>query len=175
MFRTILAYAGAAVTVTALGIQLVPYGRDHTNPPVTQEPAWDSPTTRELAVRACFDCHSNQTTWPWYSHVAPLSWLVQDHVDDGRRHLNFSTFDQPQHDADEAAEEVAEGKMPIANYVWLHPEADLTPAERDLLVAGLKATLGDEEGEGGENGDEAEDDDDEAGGWFGGDDDDDDD
>jgi hypothetical protein len=52
-----------------LAIQLVPYGRDHTNPPVRREPAWDSPTTRALAVRACFDCHSNETHWPWYTHV----------------------------------------------------------------------------------------------------------
>ena len=61
-------------------MQAVPYGRDHTNPPVIVEPAWDSPRTRELAVRACFDCHSNETKWPSYSHVAPLSWVVQRHV-----------------------------------------------------------------------------------------------
>jgi hypothetical protein len=73
-------------------IQLVPYGRDHTNPPVVAEPAWDSPQTRALAVRACFDCHSNETVWPWYSNVAPASWLVQRDVDDGRRRLNWSEW-----------------------------------------------------------------------------------
>src|SRR4030042_2927111 len=56
-------------------IQAVPYGRDHSNPPVRQEPAWDSPATRALAVDACFDCHSNQHSWPWYSNIAPISWL----------------------------------------------------------------------------------------------------
>jgi hypothetical protein len=60
----------------AVLIQLVPFGRDHTNPVVTAEPRWDSPVTRELADRACFDCHSNETEWPWYAGVAPVSWLV---------------------------------------------------------------------------------------------------
>ena len=61
------------VIVGFLAIQLVPYGRTHTNPPVTAEPAWDSPQTRALAVRACFDCHSNETVWPWYTSIAPIS------------------------------------------------------------------------------------------------------
>ena len=58
-----------------LAIQFVPYGRDHSNPPVIGEPTWNSPETRALAVRACFDCHSNETVWPWYSNIAPVSWL----------------------------------------------------------------------------------------------------
>ena len=61
-------------------IQLLPFGHDHTNPPVRKEPEWDAPETRELAARACFDCHSNQTVWPWYSNVAPVSWLVWSDV-----------------------------------------------------------------------------------------------
>ena len=73
-------------------IQLIPYGRDHTNPAVVAEPAWDLPETRALAVRACFDCHSNETIWPWYSNVAPISWLVQRDVDEGREKLNFSEW-----------------------------------------------------------------------------------
>ena len=56
-------------------IQLVRFGRNHTNPPVAQEPSWDSTETRALAERACFDCHSNETVWPWYSNIAPVSWL----------------------------------------------------------------------------------------------------
>ena len=76
---------GVVAGVVLLGlIQLVPYGRDHTNPPVTQEVKWDSPRTRELAVGACYDCHSNLTEWPWYSNVAPISWLTQKDVDEGR-------------------------------------------------------------------------------------------
>lgn len=128
----------------ALGaaIQLVPYGRSHQNPPVVSEPAWATPETRALAKRACFDCHSNETTWPWYSNIAPISWGVQRHVNEGRRTLNFSEWNRPQREADEAAEEVAEGEMPPGYYLLVHPEARLTDAERRALVDGLAATPG---------------------------------
>ena len=122
--------------------QAVPYGRDHVNPPVTGEPSWDSPRTRELAKRACFDCHSNETRWPWYASVAPLSWRVQSHVDEGREHLDFSTFDRSTGEAEEAVEVLQEGEMPLWDYVLAHPEARLTVDEREELVQGLRATLG---------------------------------
>ena len=61
----------------ALLIQLVPYGRDHASGGTTTEPAWDSPRTRTLFMDACGDCHSNLTKWPWYSNIAPVSWLTQ--------------------------------------------------------------------------------------------------
>lgn len=131
----------------ALLIQLVPYGRDHANPAVRQEPAWDSPQTRALAQRACFDCHSNATKWPWYSQVAPISWLVRRDVVAGRRHLNFSEFDRHQRNAGKAAREVAKGEMPMAIYLPAHPEARLSPAEKEALVAGLKLTLGEARGD----------------------------
>ncbi|HET9620152.1 MAG TPA: heme-binding domain-containing protein, partial [Kofleriaceae bacterium] len=70
--------------------QIIPYGRTHDNPPTIQEPSWDSPRTRELAVRACFDCHSNQSRWPWYSNLAPFSWGLMFDVDTARTVLNFS-------------------------------------------------------------------------------------
>lgn len=124
-------------------IQLVPYGRDHSNPAVVAEPAWDSPITRDLAVRACFDCHSNETVWAWYSHVAPISWLVQRHVDEGREELNFSEWHLPQ-EVDEAAETVRDGSMPTRDYVLAHPEARLSDEERRVLTAGLVATFGDD-------------------------------
>ncbi|VAW08163.1 hypothetical protein MNBD_ACTINO01-854, partial [hydrothermal vent metagenome] len=65
-----------------IAIQLVPYGRDHDNPPVLAEPAWDSTTTQDLARRACFDCHSNETEWRWYTNIAPISWFIQNEVDE---------------------------------------------------------------------------------------------
>jgi len=73
-------------------IQLVPVWLFQTNPPVGAEPAWDSPQTHALAQRACFDCHSNETQWPLYSRIAPVSWLITADVVRGRRHLNFSTW-----------------------------------------------------------------------------------
>jgi hypothetical protein len=112
-----------------------------TNPPVVREPKWDAPTTRALAVRACFDCHSNATNWPWYASVPFVGWWLQDHVEEGREHLNFSTWDAPGHEADEAAEVVDEGEMPLSSYVALHGEAALNDAEKKALVAGLQATF----------------------------------
>ncbi len=120
-----------------LVIQLVPYGRAHTNPPVLQEPAWDSPATCSLAQRACFDCHSNETRWPGYSSVAPMSWLIQNDVENGRRHMNFSEWQRPQEHADDAAEQIREKNMPRPHYIWLHPAAKLTDAEREQLAASL--------------------------------------
>ena len=131
----------------AVVIQLVPYGRSHDNPPVKGEPAWDSPQTRALAVRACFDCHANTTTWPWYSHVAPVSWLVQHDVDEGRDDLNFSEWDpaKPKRSATKAAGEVDEGDMPPFYYRWMHPEARLSADEKAALIKGLRATFGERE------------------------------
>lgn len=133
------------VLVALLSVmQLVPYGRDHTNPPVVLEPAWDSPRTRELAVRACFDCHSNQTKWPWYSHVAPLSWSLQRHVNVGREVLNFSEWnrvlDYPL--ANQSASQVLRTEMPPRSYRAFHPEARLNVQERVELARGLSKTLG---------------------------------
>lgn len=122
-----------------LAIQFIPYGHDRVNPPVVAEPAWDSPRTRELAHRACFDCHSNESRWPWYSNVAPISWLIQKDVVDGRRHLNFSEWDRPQRHAREASEELMDGEMPPALYLPLHAEARLSDAEKAELRTGLDA------------------------------------
>jgi hypothetical protein len=145
-FRTHVTPRRAAVTLVALFVlmQAVPYGRDHANPPVVAEPDWDNPETRALAVRACYDCHSNETVWPAYTNIAPVSWLVQHDVDEGREHLNFSEWNRPQEDAVEAAEHTADGSMPLAAYTWLHTEARLSGAERATLVQGLEQTLGTE-------------------------------
>ncbi len=146
----------AALVVVGLAIQLVPYGRDHTNPPVVMEPSWDSPQTRELAVRACFDCHSNQTVWPWYSNIAPISWLVQQDVDSGRSKLNFSRWDNPGKEARESAETVQKGEMPPSYYVVIHPEANLSSDEKAALARGLAATVGGRTGEKREGGERRE-------------------
>lgn len=140
--KRILRGAGLGALLLLLAIQLVPYGRDHANPPVVREPSWDRPETRALAVRACFDCHSNQSTWPWYSHVAPASWLVQSHVDEGREALNFSDWARPNDEADDAAKVVRKGEMPPRSYTLMHPEARLSAAEQAALADGLAATVG---------------------------------
>ena len=141
---TVLAETGVVAGVLFLLLQVVPFGRMPSNPPVTGEPKWDSPQTRALAVRACFDCHSNETEHPWYSNVAPISWAVSDHVESGRSKLNFSEFDEPQHDADKSARVTEEGSMPPGYYTrfGLHATAELSDAEVAQLVAGLRATPG---------------------------------
>ena len=129
---------------TLLAVQLVPYGRDHTNPPVAGEPTWDAPETRALAQQACFDCHSNETQWPAYASVAPVSWLVQHDVNEGRATLNFSEWPRPQEQAKQASEEVVEGDMPPVAYTLLHAHARLNAADRDRLAKGLARTLGEQ-------------------------------
>lgn len=137
----ILAIVAGLALVALLAIQLVPYGRNHTNPPITKEPPWDSPQTRELAVRACFDCHSNETVWPWYTNVAPASWLIQHDVEEGRSQLNFSEWDKPQREARNAGREVQRGNMPDPKYLPLHPTARLTDQEKQALIQGLNNSL----------------------------------
>ena len=130
------------VVGAAIVIQVVPYGRHHSNPPVLAEPRWDSPQTRVLAARACFDCHSNETVWPWYSDVAPFSWLVQRDVDEGRRAVNFSEWNRPQKEARESAKAVRKREMPPRIYTIRSSSARLSAAEREALAAGLATTLG---------------------------------
>ncbi len=105
-----------------------------------QEPHWDSPQTRELAVRACFDCHSNETRWPWYSYVAPLSWLLSHDVDEGRQRLNFSEWGTRRVRPGAFEEQIRSGRMPERKYLILHPDATLTDAEKEALIAGLTRT-----------------------------------
>jgi len=131
----ILVIAGAA-------IQFVPYGKDHTNPAVVAEPKWDSPRTKELFDRVCANCHSNNTVWPWYSSIAPVSWLIRHDVADGRKHFNVSMWDaQKVNKGSGAADMVSEGEMPPWFYVIGHPEAKLSDSEKTQFVQGLSATF----------------------------------
>ena len=134
-------------------LQLVPYGRNHTNPTVVAEPTWDSPETRVLAVRACFDCHSNETVWPWYSNIAPVSWLVQRDVDEGREKLNFSEWrayveneegedEEKEYEWDDIEEVIRSGEMPLPIYLIQHPEAKLSATEKEQLIEGLLVSTG---------------------------------
>lgn len=129
------------LVVLGLAIQLVPYGHARTNPPVRKEPAWDNAATRDLAVRACYDCHSNQTIWPRYAKVAPVSWLIQNDVEDGRRKLNFSEWDRPQREARSVTRRIQRGSMPPWYYVMMHSQANLSDAEKQTLIRGLQTVV----------------------------------
>lgn len=135
-----------AVILGAIAIQFIPYGKDHTNPPVMSEVQWDSPRTQELFNRACADCHSNETKYPWYSNIAPISWLIAHDIDEGREKMNVSMIGiQKKNKLKDAADEVKEGEMPIPPYLIAHPEARLSDAEKKELASGLEKTFGVEE------------------------------
>jgi hypothetical protein len=113
------------------------------NPPIVREPAWDSPETRALAQQACFDCHSNETVWPWYSYIFPMSDLLQQDVEKGRAVLNFSEWEVNRGDqanAEAMVESISKDQMPLPYYLILHPEAELTDEQKGQLITGLIAT-----------------------------------
>lgn len=114
-----------------------------TNPPV--KPGADfmatNPPPPQIAAMfhdACYDCHSDETKWPWYSHIAPVSWLVASDVKHGREHVNFSEWPREYPDRvvrrlEDISEELDYNEMPPAKYTWLHPKADLTSDQRKEL------------------------------------------
>lgn len=128
-------FGGPLLLAVAVVIQLVPVER--TNPPVGDVVAPPSDVDSVLR-RACWDCHSNRTEWPWYSRVAPVSWYVAGDVADGREHLNFTEWpDDPEEARDligEVGDQVEAGAMPPTSYRLMHPEARLDGDERQLLV-----------------------------------------
>jgi mono/diheme cytochrome c family protein len=137
--RTLLAALGVIVVAGGL-LQLVPVNR--VNPPVQTTVTWDSPQTQQLWERACADCHSNQTQWPWYTTLAPGSWLTAVHVNAGRDRFNVSAMSSFARGGGEAAQQVRSGAMPLADYMLIHPTARLTDAEKQALIQGLQKSLG---------------------------------
>jgi hypothetical protein len=127
--------------IVFLAIQLVPYGREHSNPRTVQELKWNRPATRALAVDACFACHSNLTEWPWYTSIAPVSWLTTRDVEDGRAVLNFSEWQRPQEaDLQEVVDALRGKDMPPIQYRLIHDQSRLTDTERQQLERGLVAS-----------------------------------
>ncbi len=140
--KTVLISIGVLLALFVI-IQFIPLGKDHTNPPVVSEPKWDGPQTRDLAKTACFDCHSNETIWPWYTNIAPASWLVYYDVVDGRRRMNFSEWSNIRlREPGELASVINEGEMPPFQYLLIHTSARLTADQKTQLVNGLLKTLG---------------------------------
>lgn len=98
-----------------------------------------------IVKKACYDCHSNNTNYPWYANVQPIAWWINDHVEDGKRHLNFSEFatykpKKAKHKLEEVFEEVEKHEMPLESYTWIHPEARLTAEEQKMLIDWAKST-----------------------------------
>jgi Haem-binding domain len=134
------------LAVALVGAQFVPVNRK--NP--ASDPAKDylslsqAPTDVASLMRAaCYDCHSHQTKYPWYSYIAPVSFWIANHIKEGRDHLNFATWsdypaDKAAHKLEECYEEVEQGHMPIDSYTWMHKEAKLSDAQRAKLVEWFK-------------------------------------
>jgi Haem-binding domain len=139
--RKVLSWIAVAIATFLIGAQFV--HPDRQNPPVdasrTLEARVEVPReVSDILSRACADCHSNQTSWPWYSNVAPVSWYVADHVNHGRKHLNFSTWasyerNEAEEMLDSICREVKKGMMPLKSYTRLHPEAKLNAADVKTL------------------------------------------
>lgn len=136
-------WAGLAVAMVLVLIQLIP--ADRTNPPVRIDV--NAPDeVKEILRRACYDCHSHETRWPWYSRVAPVSWWIADHVEHGRGDLNFSEWPALDFYAQELAfkdieEQITKGEMPLRNYTILHPEARLTDDERETILGWARSGI----------------------------------
>ncbi len=141
-FTRIIRRSATALGVLLVAIQFIPSSFDRTDPPVTGEPPWDTPQTRTTFMTACGDCHSNETRYPWYSSIAPGSWLIEHDIIEGRRHFNVSQWDRSQRGGDDAPEEVQRGSMPIGPYLLLHPEANFTADQKLRFVDGLRRTFG---------------------------------
>jgi hypothetical protein len=137
----ILKWIAIALIVVFVGIQFVRPTR--TNPPVDESQTLSArtqmtPEVTAILDRSCRDCHSNKTDWPWYSNVAPVSWWLTDHVDTGRKELNFSEWGRLAHDRQdkklrEICDEVSDGMMPLSSYLPMHPQARLSEQDKKTL------------------------------------------
>ena len=144
MKKIALVAAGALLGLGA-AIQLIPVERS--NPPVSAEIEGPAEVRRVLKA-SCYDCHSHETRWPWYSRVAPISWLVAHDVEEGRDRLNFSLWSsyetrRQQRLAEDIWEEVAKGEMPLPIYLLAHPDARLSPGDREVLRSWSASAAGD--------------------------------
>lgn len=141
--KTYAKWIGLGLLLNFLIIQFFQPAR--TNPPVVPghdlRASTNAPNPKVAAVlqAACYDCHSYETQWPWYGHVAPVSWWLADHIKDARERLNFSEW--PTDDPAKAkkklhriSESVDDGDMPLASYTWMHPAARLSTDDRKLLT-----------------------------------------
>lgn len=130
----------AAVGIFLL-IQLVPFGHTRTNPPVVSEPQWSSPQARALVKEHCFQCHSNETNWAWYSNIAPGSWLIAYDVVEGRKKFNFSDWGKKPAELDEMIENINRGEMPPIQYWIFHPSSRLNTGQKQELISALESSI----------------------------------
>ncbi|KXK01223.1 MAG: class I cytochrome c [Acidobacteria bacterium OLB17] len=140
-----------ALALAAAFVVLQFFQIDRTNPPVNAvemlEAAVEVPPDIKIILgRSCNDCHSNTTIYPWYASVQPSAWYVKDHIDDGRRHLNFSVFNtyplaKKQKKLSEMCEQVRSAEMPLPSYLWIHGDAKMQPGEAEAVCDWTNAAI----------------------------------
>ena len=118
---------------------------DRTNPPIASEKPMETAINvpadiQQIMARSCNDCHSNKTVYPWYTQIAPVSWWLKDHIDDGRKELNTSEFatyapKKQEHKLEEVCEQIRSGEMPLPSYLIMHSDAALAPTEVDAICS----------------------------------------
>lgn len=147
------------IPILALALVLsVAISGPKSNPSPQRQISWDSKTTEDLFAKACADCHSYETNWPWYSNIAPVSWFVIHNVDEGREKFNVSASNMGE--TDDLIEVILENKMPPRDYLLMHPSAKLSSKEKQILMNGLGVTFGASlENQIGNSGDDDDDDD----------------
>lgn len=133
------------VIVILIGIQFITI--DKTNPPAEMEKDFISITNPPVDMgimikESCYDCHSHHTKYPWYADIAPVSWLLKEHVNNGRNHLNFSVWadykeSKKDHKLSECIEMVKTGEMPMKGYVMLHEEAEISHEQKMFMISWL--------------------------------------
>ncbi len=122
-------------------IQLVPFGHNHTNPPTVSEPNWSSTQARALVKEHCFQCHSNETAWPWYSNIAPGSWLIAMDVIAGRGEFNFSDWNNNPGEVRHMVGAIQEGEMPPIQYWIFHPNSKMNAQQKQELISALEKSV----------------------------------
>lgn len=138
----ILKILAIVALIALIVIQFFPkdYNQSETIPASDFIASYNPPKEVEAILRAsCYDCHSNNTEYPWYNRVQPVNWYLADHVDEGKSELNFSEFGEysqkrKDHKLEELIKEVKNDKMPLDEYTWLHQEAKLTDDDKKVLM-----------------------------------------
>jgi hypothetical protein len=138
--RLALILVGGAIGLFLL-IQLIPFGHNRTNPPVVAEPKWSDPQARSLVKEHCFQCHSNETQWTWYSNIAPGSWLIAFDVIAGRGKFNFSDWNKKPGELNEMVGAIQEGEMPPIQYWIFHPSAKMDTQQKQDLINALQSSI----------------------------------
>jgi Haem-binding domain len=149
MFKTILKRAFQLLLLAFIVIQFIRPARNKAEGVSKNDISTLYPVPANVAAvlkTSCTDCHSNNTYYPWYAKIQPVYWWLNDHVRDGKKHLDFSEFAsyslrKQYHKLEETEEMVKEGEMPLESYTWMHKDAKLTADQKSIIYNWVKATM----------------------------------